>query len=237
MISFSINKFRREIWFSKGPSVANIAGLNFFKQSATTKKLWGFKQEDFFTKIVDLTLTEKEILDQFNKTTKYDAGRAVRDNIQFQLEENAEDFISFYNEFAKSKGLLLISNNMYFRDPSQFQITEAVYEGETLVLHSYLTDATAKRVRLLHSASLFRKMENSEKQMAGRANRFLHYQDMLFFKEKGFVEYDLGGYAKDTTDEELLKINAFKECFGGVMVHESNYIPYLYILLKKLKPS
>lgn len=47
---------------------------------------------------------------------------------------------------------------------------------------------------------------------------------MLRFKEAGITTYDMGGYAKDTTDAELAAINSFKAGFGGVVVREDHYI-------------
>ena len=54
----------------------------------------------------------------------------------------------------------------------------------------------------------------------GRANRLLHWGDMLRFRELGVATYDLGGWYTEHRDEALLKINSFKEEFGGSVVHE-----------------
>jgi hypothetical protein len=236
MLSFPKGKFRNEIWFSTKPPVRDIVSFNIFRQCFSTQKLWGFKREDFFTKIIDLTQSETEIQNQFNKTTKYDMNRAGREKVQFRLGESIDSFISFYNEFAETKGLQFITSNLYFQDRENFKITMATLDGNTLVMHCYLTDVAIKRVRLLYSASHFRIMDNVDKSMVGRANKFLHYQDMLYFKDQGYAYYDLGGYGKDSIDDEILKINTFKDGFGGSLVRQSNYIPYLYILFQKLKP-
>jgi len=54
-----------------------------------------------------------------------------------------------------------------------------------------------------------------KRNLIGRANRWLHYQDMRRFKAKGFALYDFGGYAKDSGDVDLQRINQFKEGFRG----------------------
>jgi len=66
--------------------------------------------------------------------------------------------------------------------------------------------------------------------VVGRANRFLHYEDIRYFKEHGYETYDLGGYAKDTQDPKLQGINVFKESFGGTIVEQYNYYSPLYKL-------
>jgi lipid II:glycine glycyltransferase (peptidoglycan interpeptide bridge formation enzyme) len=62
--------------------------------------------------------------------------------------------------------------------------------------------------------------------MIGRANRLLHWEDILYFKQEGLSYYDFGGWSSDTTNLERQKINAFKESFGGVIIPQySYYVP------------
>jgi lipid II:glycine glycyltransferase (peptidoglycan interpeptide bridge formation enzyme) len=56
---------------------------------------------------------------------------------------------------------------------------------------------------------------------------------MLYFKEKIYLEYDFGGYAFGTSNAKLQGINKFKDSFGGELVEQSNYIPFLINLLLK----
>ena len=107
---------------------------------------------------------------------------------------------------------------------------------EPLVMHLYLVDYIGKRVTLSYSASLFRYEKLSTvKNIIGNANRFLHYNDMIYFKSKGFKIYDLGGYAKDTNDSEKKGINFFKDSFGGEFIEESNYFSIPAYIGKKIQ--
>jgi lipid II:glycine glycyltransferase (peptidoglycan interpeptide bridge formation enzyme) len=57
--------------------------------------------------------------------------------------------------------------------------------------------------------------------LVGRANRYLHWQDLLRLRESGCTALDLGGWHPGD-DTELLKINKFKEEFGGKVVEIYN---------------
>jgi hypothetical protein len=142
--------------------------------------------------------------------------------------------------FAVSKHLPKLKSTFY-KYQSHVVITKAIYKDEDVVMHAYLFDDNFKRVRLLHSASLFRIEKDPQyRAVIGRANRLLHFKDMCYFKEKGYQEYDLGGYAHGTTDESLLKINQFKDSFGGALVEESDFSPILarvYTFFNKISSS
>jgi lipid II:glycine glycyltransferase (peptidoglycan interpeptide bridge formation enzyme) len=106
-------------------------------------------------------------------------------------------------------------------------------------MHAYIT--FNNRARLLHSASLFRKANDvSLKNLIGRVNRLLHWEDIKYFKENQYLIYDFGGIDNDSTNQETQYINKFKMGFGGKVVKEyKSLIPvslkgYLYLFYKKI---
>jgi len=230
-------------------------GLTYFdepyqKVKADIIREWQYStkrtfSEDFFTLFIDLTKEEDAIFGEFEKNTKYQINRAKnKDNIKIlTLNEKKQrnDFYKFYNAFAASKNLqpagereidLLIDNNM-------FKIRAAFYNEEALVYHSYVI--ANNRARLMQSASLFRdSTDSSFKNLTGRANRLLHWDDICYFKKNGCLIYDLGGISTDKNNTEAMAINKFKECFGGTPVKEyKSQIPltvkgFFFLLGKKL---
>jgi hypothetical protein len=79
--------------------------------------------------------------------------------------------------------------------------------------------------RLLQSVSPFRNHASfSDRNVMGRANRWLHWRDMCVLKEQGVVTYDLGGWYSGHSDREKLRINAFKEEFGGTPTVEFSWV-------------
>jgi hypothetical protein len=91
--------------------------------------------------------------------------------------------------------------------------------GKVLVWHAHLW--TPSRARLLHSASLYRESDDTGfRNLIGRANRWLHWRDMLRYKAQGITAYDWGGWYAGDENEELLRINRFKDEWGGRVAHE-----------------
>jgi lipid II:glycine glycyltransferase (peptidoglycan interpeptide bridge formation enzyme) len=81
----------------------------------------------------------------------------------------------------------------------------------------------ADRVSLLHSASVLPSESDADlRAIIGRANRRLHWEDMVFFRSEGVATYDLGGWYIGQRDQRKLGINIFKEQFGGRVVQEYN---------------
>src|SRR5207248_11358771 len=105
-------------------------------------------------------------------------------------------------------------------------VTEAILDDKVVCSHVYVADRGVGRVRLIRSASLFRETGHDERQKVARANRLLHFHDILLFRNQGFGLYDLGGYHPDTAPllPELTRINEFKESFGGQLRQEANYL-------------
>ena len=92
-------------------------------------------------------------------------------------------------------------------------MTRASVEDRILVYHTYIVEE--ERARLYQSASQFRTDDTISSNVIGFANRYLHYQDMLWFKEQGKKQYDWGGAG---TNEDVESITKFKESFGGTPV-------------------
>ncbi len=67
----------------------------------------------------------------------------------------------------------------------------------------------------MHSVSMGGEATSEERKRIGWANRFLHWMDMLECRKLGIARLDFGGWYSGTTDEKLLRINEFKEQFGG----------------------
>jgi len=54
----------------------------------------------------------------------------------------------------------------------------------------------------------------------------LHWFDIQYFKTYSFINYDFGGWYSGSTDIKKLRINKFKEEFGGEIKEFFNYTQY-----------
>ena len=170
----------------------------------------------------DLTKTQDELFDEVkSKTYKYHIRRSLQDNIKVTLyspsnlksnEQIIRDLISCHHEMYKEKGM-----DVQLKDIEIFPylyanalwISVAETEEEPLVYHSYVD--CGDTVRLLHSCSCFREKKDLAA-LIGRANKRLHWDDILAFKKLGYTNYDWGGIASFDNPNG---IDLFKMSFGG----------------------
>jgi hypothetical protein len=178
------------------------------------------------TLMIDLRKDAEALLAEIAANTRYKIRRAEqRDHIGwecFQTPSPAclEEFCDAFNAFAAQKGQPRVDLRLLslLAAGGILELSRATTaRGLPLAWHSYV--CVTGRARLLHSCSLFRSSDDSAfRNLIGRANRLLHWRDMLQFKDKGFVSYDLGGWHRAGTDPELVRINQFKGEFGGTVV-------------------
>lgn len=210
-----------KVWFAKEPF--KKAGVITYRQSSCCEK----GAEPFDTLITDITEDAEAIKGKFAKNCKYEVNRAQREDISVRMkagrdisDEDIDTFVRFFGDFWKSKQMSLDDPNglkkelLQYRDADALAIAIASVGSKDSVYHTYVYDGT--RARLWHSASLFRLLDGEkedDRKIVGMANRYLHYADMLFFKEKGLKIYDWGGAG---LGEDVANITKFKESFGGI---------------------
>jgi len=130
-------------------------------------------------------------------------------------ESRLDEFQAFYDAFAGEKSVAPSYRRWLVAacKARQLVLTSASRNGEALVWHAYLT--SGKAAWLQYTGSCFRNKENDYRALVGRANRWLHWKEMLRFKEMGIERYDWGGLFEDESIPENAGINKFKKDFGG----------------------
>ena len=222
-------------WFGQHPmkdALPDIARLN-----SIPEPLKGAINIEAWTLLTDLTGTDSDLMALWDIDTGKQVRRAEREGILVEQYDCRHSnilnyFSTFYHNFAESKSeakdILEISVKLCMlkriANSGMLKVTKAVgRNGEPLVCRVYI--AADGRVRGLHSASLFRKTQSSEhRHYVGRANRYLHVQNILYFKHQGYSKYDMGGWYSGKDNESLLRVNRFKEAFGGRVVCEYDSI-------------
>lgn len=86
----------------------------------------------------------------------------------------------------------------------------AYTDGKPSVFYTYVL--AGEIARLYQSCSEFRFDGNAHRNAISRANRYLHWKDMLELKDRGYRTYDWGGVG---SLENPGGIDKFKMGFGG----------------------
>jgi len=169
----------------------------------------------------DLTAPEEEIFAKFGKTCRYKIKRAESKDLAIcpyhpaPSAAEVDSFLDFYTIFARQKGLKPINRKRFsaVAEAGRLRLSSAELAGAIAVRHAYIT--SGPYVRMLYSASLFRDSVPDARAAIGRANRLLHWRDMLAFKAEGCRFFDWGGISEDESTPVLKGINDFKREFGG----------------------
>lgn len=217
----------REIYFSNQVLKKGNADIDFYIQCKATTK----NKKLFHTILIDLAQSEDLIFANFSKNCKYEIRRAKeKDNLITQTtfapdQELLNRFIEFYNAFAAFKKVppANIDKIKLLIEQRNLCITYISPNGEiqsALAMHCYICDTS--RIRLYLSATYPRTFNAADdKQIIGRANKLLHWEDIVSAKNKGILLYDLGGIS---TNGNLKGIDSFKQQFGGEKTLEYNQI-------------
>lgn len=240
----------KEIWFCNEISnnSVNLKKIDVatyrFRKSPENPGLFR-KYELSRTLMTDLYEDKEELFKAFRSTLRNEIKRVQKKGIQAKIyipsPENdinellvdiEEKFVSMY----KSKGMLkkfprwrvknYIMHNCVF-------ITYACLDGNNLVYHIYVSDG--KNVQFLISCSDFRNNDLDMQKTIAMANKYLHWYDIVYFKDNGFEIYDWGGIF---SFDEPTGIDKFKMAFGGRAVEhyfETRYISLRGKILKILQ--
>ena len=193
---------------------------------------WRFPQpgcREFATLHIDLRSDADDLMAGFSRSNRYSVRRGIeRDPIEFCVAEEptADDILRFqryYNGVMVPNGqpAANLPRLEAFASAGALRLSEAGAPGDNrkYCMHAHICDGV--RARLFYSASNFRRTDDSKaRAVYARANRALHWLEMMRFKEEGHSVYDFGGIALGEQDSALAEINRFKQSFGGEIVVE-----------------
>lgn len=180
------------------------------------------------TRIIDLTQAPQALFGMCSKSNRYKIERARRSDgveIDFAVAPAAErvlEFIRYYDAFSVTKGVAPVQRTQFDAiTRTQKLVIAAARDSEGAILAARAYVLGRRRARLIYSASLFRlHTDSAARNRIGRANRLLHWEDIIRFRDLGVISYDMGGWYTGRRNEALLRINAFKKEFGGNVVDE-----------------
>jgi Acetyltransferase (GNAT) domain len=210
-----------EVWFDEEPPADSSVDILVYQRRR--EPISNAHTALMYSLMTDLSAAPESIAAGLHQTCRYQIHRAeAKDRLQHEMATDSADkldeFAAFFAEFAKQKSLREADRHWLTRVAAERQLvlSNASRDGERLVWHAYLR--SAPYVILVYSASLFRGKDNYDRALLGRANRWLHWKEMMDFKEGGVHYYDWGGMFDDESTAERAGINRFKRMFGGVPV-------------------
>lgn len=221
----------RQVWFENMRNLFSKEDILFFHGISKTGKIYkNFICTKQTTLISNLGKDEGLFFPLFKKNTRYEINRGKRENIKTEifsseyLLKNFDTVIKMgrcYEEMFHGKGM----NNHFnyettkaYLESGAFYISRATFNDIPLVYHAYIVYEINSR--LLYSCSDFRSI-GVDKNLIGRANRLLHYNDMCELKLLNVKNYDWGGIVSSTQPNG---IDRFKMDFGGTVYEYYNYI-------------
>ncbi|HLH40251.1 MAG TPA: hypothetical protein VKX39_13965 [Bryobacteraceae bacterium] len=181
------------------------------------------------TRVIDLSEDPDKLFGRMNAMARRHVRKAAADPVTAVFHSDpsralAEQFETFYSEFARAKQIPGVNRARIDAMRAEGRLCLSRIDnaqGSALVWHAYFRDRGW--ARLLHSASVYRLDHSKDKEAElARANRLLHWRDMLALRELGVTTYDLGGWYAGSQDTAKLKINQFKESFGGRVIDLHN---------------
>lgn len=211
-----------QVWYPDQEKIKNVrTDLVFYHGVAKADDSRRRISTAFHTLMTDLTAREEELLGKINKNVRYEIRRNKKEDAEYRIftsKDLKEDpqtvaaFAEMYELMYEEKGMKANFNHNQlaaYLAADCFVLTGIYTSGKPVVFHSYIMGD--KEVRLLHSVSDFRSSE-ADANFVARANKRLHYEDMLFWKKEGKERYDWGGVS---SLENPNGIDAFKFKFGG----------------------
>ena len=207
-----------ELWYHEDPPRDSAVDIVLYRQRNIP--IAGARYTAVLSLVSELSGAEGAITEKLGKNCHYKIKRAeAKDGLRMEFIPNPEsrldEFRAFYDAFARQKSLEPSDPKWLLAacKARQLTLTCASHDGEALVWHAYVTCGNA--ARLQYTGSCFRNRESDYRALVGRANRWLHWRDMLRFAEMGLQRYDWGGLFEDESLPERAGINRFKRDFGG----------------------
>lgn len=219
MIEFKRNKLisYRLQYFATSINILDIVQFTRFERyNGKVSKYLPLIKSSSHTIKINLTQDINKIYDSFKKGTKYDIRRAEKDGVTYITSKNICNFLKMHEDFSESKDRISVKKHDLELFGENYIITLAIKDNHAIAAHYYIIDSNIGNALLLHSASSYRKCNSpTDRALIGRANRGLHFYDIIYFKSENFKLCDLGGYALIKPNQEQIRINKFKEEFNS----------------------
>lgn len=212
-----------ECWYTNTKPPKGVDVVQYFQLPSAPEL--GYVEE-FRTIAIDLRQSQDVLFLGLNKTTRNEIRRGASDGFVHEFlsvdaaSRHLKEFLTFYgvNGVVEGRSTEAVRWTSRHAANGTLNLSRVMQsDGRVLVWHAYFQDG--EHARLKYSVSLSRTTEGGNlRATISRANRFAHWEDMCHLKGSGACMYDFGGWYVGTNDEKLLRVNQFKQGFGGVLL-------------------
>jgi hypothetical protein len=203
----------KEIWFAEYPF--NVGGCDSVAFHACKQRVDadGFTRQEQTTLTIDLSQDLDAILRNMSKRSRRGIRDAKRFGVEIVRNQEHEKFRELYLAFRRAMGLSLRDSWGGLDFVKRYgTLFVAELDGQMLVGRVYVEDLT--HIRALISGSARLNLEKERQSVIAHANRLITWEAILYAKNKGIKEFDLGGYYFGK-EEQMERVNFFKSGFGG----------------------
>jgi hypothetical protein len=179
------------------------------------------RSSTFRTSCVDLTKDIGALYDEMDSMTQRYVRKAERMRERWNIRTNDlrcyEDFFQLYNSFVRLMGHTYPLSRQRLKEYLSVSDVWVIYSDERPIAGRLLVrDDTIKRVRMVLSPTS-RLLGKEDAQLSGMLNRYLHWHELMTYKNRGMQLYDFGGVGDGS-------IARFKLSFGGFRVQDHSYV-------------
>jgi hypothetical protein len=212
---------RKDFWFCKRPfDVADCDGVIFYSCRDKVDAP-GFVRRDFTTIAIDLTQDEDRLWKGIDFWTRKKINKARNNGVEVSINRHYREFYDIYRAFRRDKGLVPYSLDPEFMKKNG-TLFAASLDGEIVGGHFFLSDG--EHLRGLITGSKRLETDRHRANVIGYANRLLVWEAMMYARQQGIGEYDMGGYfTGPAKDGQMERINAYKASFGGSVTTRYHY--------------
>lgn len=167
-----------------------------------------------YTRMVDLTIPEEEILKQMKQKGRYNIRLAAKKGVIVEETKDATVFATLMQETATRDGFSAHTEKIYqdlLKDLSKTP------KAHLFVAFSAVKIPLAAAIVIIHGTQatyLYGASSNQSRELM--APYLLHWEIMRFARQKGCTKYDFFGVAPENEpDHSWRGVTEFKEKFGG----------------------
>ena len=177
----------------------------------------------FSTSCIDLNKSGAALFDEMDSQTKRYVRKAekLRDRWRIRINDYRahDDFFELYNRFVGLKGHAHRLSRRRFQEYLKVSDVWMMYiDGRPIAGRLVVRDDAVRRVRMVLSPTS-RLISDEDARLSGTLNRYLHWQEIVTYKQQGMELYDFGGIGDGSSS-----IAKFKLSFGGFRVNDHSYV-------------